>query len=108
MFKEIFPPKEGWFKDYHVKLDLGFKGFADAYDFKSLEIPHKKPKGKELIEAQKKENSELASKRVVVEHAIGGLKRYRVLSDRLRMKNYEHYDDLLGICAGLWNFSISI
>jgi hypothetical protein len=27
------------------------------------------------------------------------------LSDRLRMKNYDLYDDILEICAGLWNYA---
>ena len=70
-------------------------------------MPHKKPKMKELTPAQKLENKKISSQRVIVEHSIGGLKRYRILSDRLRAKNYEFYDDVLEICAGLWNFTIS-
>ena len=69
-------------------------------------MPHKKPKGKKLTKEQKDENTQLASERVIVEHSIGGLKRYRILSDRLRVKNRELYDDVLGICAGLWNFML--
>jgi hypothetical protein len=40
-----------------------------------------------------------------VEHSIGGMKRYRILSERLRMHDYEEYDLIIGVCAGLWNFS---
>lgn len=32
-------------------------------------------------------NKEQASERLVVEYAIGGLKRYRILSDRLRSRS---------------------
>ena len=53
------------------------------------------------------ENQGLASQRIVVEHAHAGLKRYRILSDRLRMHNWGLYDVILGVCAGLWNFHLS-
>lgn len=88
-------------------LDLGFYGFADLYKYKVLKIPNKKPIKKELTADQKSDNKKVSSKRVIVEHSIGGLKRYRILSDRLRMKNFNLYDDVLEICAGLWNYTIS-
>jgi DDE superfamily endonuclease len=77
------------------------------YKCRKLKMPHKKPRKRELAEEQKLENKEISSERVIVEHSIGGLKRYRILSDRLRMRNYDLYNDVLEICAGLWNFTIS-
>ena len=38
--------------------------------------------------------------RIRVEHAIGGLKRYRFLSDRLNSL-------VAGIAADLWNFNLT-
>jgi len=105
--KAEFPPETKWFSGYHVQLDLGFQGFSKLYPCSKLEIPHKKPKGKELDDDKKKMNTEMASKRVTVEHAIGGLKRYKVLSDRLRIRDCNKYDEILGVCAGLWNFSLT-
>ena len=67
----------------------------------------KKPRGKELSEEQKKANQEKASKRVIVEHSIAGLKRFRILSDRLRIHTFILYDEIIGICAGLWNLIIA-
>lgn len=32
------------------------------------------------------------------------VKRYRILTDRLRIKKFTLYDDFLEVCAGLWNF----
>jgi hypothetical protein len=61
-------------------------------------------KTKILDENQKKENRSQASEHISVEHAIGGMKRYRILSDRLRIHDVKLYNDILGICAGLWNF----
>ncbi len=107
IFKEEFPPTEAWFTDFEVRVDLGFLGIAQDFICKELQIPHKKPQQKELTAEQKAENKLLASERVYVEHALAGLKRYRILADRLRLHNFELYDVILGICAGLWNFYLS-
>jgi DDE superfamily endonuclease len=108
MFKVEFPPGLNWFKDHRVRVDLGFMGIEKDYqEFKELFVPHKKKKKQELNMEQKETNRLLASKRIVVEHAIGGLKRYRILSDRLRMRNVELYNVTLGVCAGLWNFHLT-
>ncbi len=107
MFKLEFPPGQPWFVNLNVRLDLGFVGFEKKYECKKLFLPHKKPKKQKLTSEQKAENKQLASERVIVEHSIGGLKRYRILSDRLRMHDLDLYNQVLGICAGLWNFRLS-
>ncbi|MDR2781131.1 MAG: transposase family protein [Holosporaceae bacterium] len=38
-------------------------------------IPHKKPRGEELSPKQNAENKVISGLRMVVEHAIGGIKR---------------------------------
>jgi len=86
---------------------LGFYGFANLYKYKELDIPSKKSKNQQLSEKQKEENKAISSQRVKVEHSIAGLKRYRILSDRLRIRDYKFYDQVLGVCAGLWNLMIS-
>jgi len=107
MLKGEFPPEQAWFADLQVRLDLGFFGFEKDYACKKLYLPHKKPKKQKLTAEQKAENKLLAHERIVVEHSIAGLKRYRILSDRLRMQDLDLYDQVLGICAGLWNFRLS-
>ena len=107
VFKEEFPPAQAWFADFRVRVDLGFLGLAEDYVCKELLIPHKKPPKQELTQIQKEENKLLARERIVVEHALAGLKRYRILADRLRMQDLKLYDDILGVCAGLWNFYLS-
>ena len=92
---------------FKVRLDLGFVGFDKDSQCKELFIPHKKPKKQELTPEQKAENKILAKERIVVEHSIAGLKRYRILSDRLRLHDLELYNQVLGVCAGLWNFKLS-
>ena len=90
-----------------MRVDLGLLGMEKDYQCKELFIPHKKPTKKELTPAQKEENKGLASKRIRVEHALAGRKRYRILSDRLRMHNLATYDVILGVCAGLWNLYLT-
>lgn len=107
MFKGEFPPGPDWFAEFCVRLDLGFVGFAKDYVCKELVLPHKKKCKQELSPEQKQENKAHARERIFVEHAIGGMKRYRILSDRLRMHDVELYDVILGVCAGLWNFNLT-
>ena len=107
LLKVEFPPEQEWFKNFKVRVDLGYLGIDKEYVCKSLSLPHKKPKKQQLTALQKLENRGFAQERVTVEHAIGGLKRYRILSDRLRLHDFGLYDDLLEVCAGLWNFQLS-
>ncbi len=69
--------------------------------------PHKKSPKKPLTNEQKLENKTFASERVKVEQSISGLKRYRILSERLRTQSLDFYDKILGVSAGLWNFYLS-
>lgn len=104
MLKEEFDPDEGfWFDNHQWYFDLGFLGVEKDYDV-NIGIPFKKKKNQNLTDDQKAYNKQVSKNRIVVEHAIGGMKRYRVLSDRLRIKNYNRYNQISGICAGLWNY----
>lgn len=101
------PEKKGWFENHHIRVDSGFLGIGKDYVCKKLSIPHKKPRNGELTGEQKKENKEKASIRIKVEHAICGLKRYRILSERVRMRDFDLFNKIIGICAGLWNFYLT-
>ena len=107
MFKEEFPPEQDWFRDFPVRVDLGFLGIEKDYVCKDLLLPNKKKKKQELSPEQKQENQLRASEGIAVEHAIGGMKRYRILSDRLRVQDIKLYNVVLGVCAGLWNFYLT-
>jgi hypothetical protein len=48
--------------DVVIEGDLGYQGLQN--EFVNVHLPHKKPKGKELTEAQKQENLEFSSQRV--------------------------------------------
>ncbi|WP_373511369.1 transposase family protein [Persicitalea sp.] len=90
-------------------MDSGYQGFAKDYKCRQVYLPVKAHKKHPLTEEQKLSNRELASQRIGVEplrrtDSIGRTKRYRIASDRLRMRDFVRYDDTLEVCAGLWNF----
>lgn len=107
LLKIEFPPELPWFEKFNIKVDLGYLGIVKEYLCKTISIPYKKPKKQSLTEEQKLANKQFSAERVIVEQSLSGLKRFRVLSDRLRIHDIDLYDDILGVCAGLWNFYLA-
>lgn len=114
VFKQEFPPKLPWFKKFKVLVDLGFIGIDKLYDIKELIIGEKKPRkskknpSPKLTEEQKAKNKAVSKERIFVEHAIGKMKRYRILKNRCRLKCSVTKNKILGIAAGLWNYQIQL
>jgi hypothetical protein len=73
ILKTGFPPIKGWFKEFNLKVDLGYLGIAKEYECKSLSIPHTRTKNKPLTEQQKSENKQMAAERICVENSFAGL-----------------------------------
>jgi len=92
-------------------VDLGFVGIDKLYQIKELIIGEKKPRKSkknpdpQLSEAQKAKNKSV-SKELFVEHAIGKMKRYRILKNRCRLKCSKIKNRVIGIAAGLWNYQL--
>jgi hypothetical protein len=91
--------------DVPIQVDLGFKGFENEYE--NIELPHKKPRGGQLTENQRQENRLFSAERVVVEHAFGGMKRYKAAADVYRNRKENFDDHLMVTTAGLWNFYLA-
>jgi hypothetical protein len=91
-------------KDVECNVDKGFQGIQD-YGLK-VNIPKKKPKGKELTEEEKEQNKAISKKRIVNEHAIGGVKRYGAVSQIYRNKGDKFSDEFAVVSSGLWNFHL--
>ena len=87
-------------------VDLGFQGMATTYPQLNVVIPDKKPKGGELTEDQKGLNFLNASVRVVVEHAIGGVKRLNVIAQTYRNRTETLADQFMVVACGLWNYHL--
>lgn len=64
--------------------DTGYLGSHKIH--RKSQIPHKSSQLKPLTPDQKQENKALASQRIVVEHSIRTLKRFRLLSSTYRNK----------------------
>jgi DDE superfamily endonuclease len=113
MLKQELPPELDWFTDLNVRVDLGYLGIKSDYRGDQIAIPTKKPRKSQKTpnpqwsDEQKAANKALSQIRIFIEHAIGGMKRYNILvhAFRNRLENFE--DDVIGVCAGLWNFVLS-
>jgi hypothetical protein len=113
MLKQEFPPEQDWFVDLDVLVDLAYLGMSKDYCSEKIQLPHKKPRKSKknpvtkLTDKQKEENRALSQIRIFVENAIGGIKRYNILVHRFRNHKPDFEDDVIGLCAGLWNFSLA-
>ena len=109
MLKQERSPEVDWLTDLEVFVDLGYLGMQADDRGDQMKVPHKKPhKSKKPPNPQLSEEPKAAHKtfsrvRIFVEHAIGGLKRYNILVYGFRHRKANFEDDVIGICAGLWN-----
>jgi len=112
ILQKEFSTSTNWFEKLIVMIDLGFQGFQDKYQSLKNIIPFKKKRGKKgeissLTDAEKDYNKLLGKERVKVEHSIGGMKTFRLISERIRIKKTSLIDSITTICAGLWNFNLN-
>ena len=84
--------------------DTGFQGFA--LEGTTIFQPKKKPCGGELTHDEKEQNRAISRIRVRVEHAIDGVKRYRIVKDQLRNWKAGFRDKVMETCCGLHNFRL--
>ena len=93
------PPSVG------VWVDTGFQGIEKQHP--NVCMPTKGTKKHPLTLAQKQENMLISSIRVCVEHAIGGMKRFRAVSETFRNRLGKLDDLFMQLAAGLWNYHLS-
>lgn len=95
-----FPP------DKSLWVDRAFQSIQKCLKpSNNLMIPHKKPRGKPLTCQHKQENKIISGIRIVVEHAINGIKRFAATSHIYRNRRGQD-DQFINLCAGLWNFHL--
>jgi len=92
-------------KGSYLYQDTGFQGYvlADVTIFQ----PIKKPRGRELTSVEKAGNRQISHIRIRVEHAIGGVNRYRIVKDQLRARKDDFRDRVMETCCGLHNFRLN-
>jgi hypothetical protein len=84
--------------------DSGFQGFVLAGV--TIAQPKKKPPGGELTPLEKSMNRRISSIRIRIEHAIGGVKRFRIVKDKIRPLKDDIRDTMMETCCGLYNFRL--
>ena len=89
----------------YLYQDSGFQGFSVAGV--NIIQPTKKPKGRDLTVEERAKNREISSIRIRVEHAISGIKRYRIVKDKLRNYKKGFTDLVMETCCGLHNFRLN-
>jgi hypothetical protein len=114
LLKKEFLPEEDWFRNQKVVVDLGFAGIEKLYRIKEVLIGVKRPRKSKgnpdpkLTIEQKEWNKSVGKERVYVEHAIGGMKKYHILKNRCRIKCPVSKNEIIGLCAGLWNYFLML
>ena len=87
-----------------AKVDTGFIGIHKFH--KNSELPKKKSKKHPLTKEQKAVNRAISSDRVTNEHAIGFVKRFRILSERYRNRR-KRFGLRFNLIAGICNFDMN-
>jgi hypothetical protein len=100
--------------EVRLGVDLGYDGVQSDYPWLNVLVPFKRRspgRGKRGVKAnpltpeQREFNQRLASERVVVEHTISRLKKYRIMAHEFRNR-LRHYDVMTDIVCGLVNLRI--
>ena len=84
--------------------DLGFLGIDK--DYENAVLPFKKPKEEELEPHKKEVNKKLASLRVKIEHAFAGVKRLKIIRNKIRLKTFEVRERMFRIAVALHNMRV--
>lgn len=110
LLKNEFSTAYDWFLYNRIVVDLGYQGIKTDYQSNhNVVIPNKKPRKSKknpepaLTKEQKAENKLISKKRIYVENAIGGMKRFQILVTRLRNKSDFIKDIVIRLAAGLYN-----
>lgn len=91
-------------KDIGIWTDSGFQGIQHHHP--NTFVTKRGRKNKPLTDAEKEENQIISSLRVGVEHAIGGMKRFRAYREVLRNRIGTFDDRVAVVTAGLWNYHL--
>jgi len=68
--------------------------------------PKKTPRGGERTPPEQATNRRISSLRIRIEYAMGGLKRYRIVNDTIRLLKDEIRDAVMDTCGGLHTFRL--
>jgi hypothetical protein len=84
-------------------FDLGYLGVEKDFSEQLSSIPKRKKRNLDLSQEEKEYNKNHSRKRIVIEHTICKLKKYRIFADLFRNR-LRKYDKVSDIVAGLINY----
>jgi hypothetical protein len=87
-----------------LSQETGFQGFL--LTGVTMFQPKKTPRGGELTPSEKANNRRSSSIRSRIEHAMGGVQRYRIVKDTIRLLKDRIRDTVMETCGGLHNFRL--
>ncbi|CAN5152881.1 hypothetical protein BH09DEP1_BH09DEP1_4740 [soil metagenome] len=87
-----------------VLTDLAYLGLNKIHSNTSM--PKKKSKKNPLTLEEKKQNKELSSQRVLNEHVIGMIKRFKIVADRYRNRR-KRFGLRFNLISGICNFELA-
>ena len=102
IYKENYPVTP---KQVINVVDLGYLGVEKDFPDQLSSLPNRKKRGLKLSQEEKEYNLQHAKRRIVIEHTICRLKKYRILSDIFRNKLRKH-NKVSDIVSGLINYRI--
>ena len=90
-------------KDVLNVFDLGYLGVETDFPGQLSSIPNRKKRNRELSQEEKEYNMNHSKKRIVIEHTICRVKKYRIMSDvfRNRLRKYNRISDIV---TGMVNY----
>jgi transposase len=90
-------------KNKKIKFDAGYLGVDKIHA--NSEVPIKGSKLYPLKKWEIKYNHGLSKKRVKVEHVIGKIKFFRIISEKYRNRR-NNYDLRMNLICGIYNFEL--
>ncbi len=92
-------------KDVVNVFDLGYLGVEKDFPEQLSALPYRKKRNQKLSQEEKDLNKSHSKRRIVIEHTICKLKKYRIMSDIFKNR-LRKYDKVSDIVAGLINYKI--
>ena len=91
-------------KNTRLRQDAGFQGYQP--DDVWIEMPFKKPRNGALSAIHRWYNQYVGQRRIVVEHAIRGIKRFHIVQHPCRLAGYWVRDRIMNICTAIHNLRV--
>ena len=88
-------------KDIQAETDTGYQGIAKVHA--NSVLPKKRTKKVLLTKEEKQNNKKISSQRATNEHAIGFIKRFKIISERYRNRR-KRFGLRFNLIAGICNF----